>query len=144
MPLHQAPEQDLAVTQPAQPAPNWPARMKPQQVIPSQARLDAEHQLAMLHNTDREQTHIVLDRFLHGHEIHAGQKVEIDMLVNDIKYFQRQRRPNRMSPSGELLRPHPIAVEGCRPAPEDVAPANTDAEVEAALERQKLKLPNKS
>lgn len=146
MPLHQAPEQDLHETSPIGPAPNWPSRMKPQMLVADEARLKAEHQLATLHNTDPAQTHIVIDRFQRGHELFPGQKREIDMLVNDIKYFQRQRRPNRLGPDGSLMRPHPIAVEGCRPTPEDVAPENTDAVVEAALEKQRatLKLPNKS
>jgi hypothetical protein len=145
MPLHQAPEQDLGVAEPVGPAPNWPARMRPQAIIPDEARLKAEHQLATLHNTDPVQTHIIIDRFQRGHELHAGQRHEMDMLVKDIKYFQRQRRPNRLGPDGILMRPHPIVVEGCRPVPEDVAPEHTDAEVEAALERNKttLKLPNR-
>jgi hypothetical protein len=137
MALHPAPEQDLGVAEPVGPAPNWPARMKPQSVIPSRARLDAEHQLAMMHNSDQRQTHIILDRFHQGHELAPGQREELDMLVADIKYFQRMRRPNRMSNDGRLLQPHPIVVENCRAAPEDVSPANLDAEVEAALERQK-------
>jgi hypothetical protein len=119
--------------------------MKPQAMIPDEARLKAAHQLATLHNTDPVQTHIVIDRFQRGHELHAGQRREIDMLVTDIKYFQRQRRPNRLGSDGTILHPHPIVVEDCRPTPEDVAPENTDAAVEAALERQRttLKLPNK-
>ncbi len=139
MPLHQAPEQDLGVTEPVGPAPNWPARMKPQAIIPTEARLKAEHQLAMVHNSDPAQTHIIIDRFQQGHEVHPGQRHEIDMLVEDIKYFQRQRRPNRMASNGQMLRLHPIIIEGVRPTPEDAAPAHSDAEVEAAQERQKVK-----
>jgi hypothetical protein len=145
MALQLAPEQDLGVSEPVGPAPNWPARMKPQMLVPDEARLKAEHQLATLHNTDPAQTHIIIDRFQRGHELHAGQRREIDMLSTDIKYFQRQRRPNRLGSDGTLMPPHPIVVEGCRPTPEDVSPANTDAEVEAAMERNKptLKMPNR-
>ncbi len=138
MPLHQAPEQDLGVAEPVGPAPNWPARMKPQSIIPSEARLKAEHQVAMVFNSDPAQTHIIVDRFQQGHEVQAGQRHEIDMLVDDIKYFQRQRRPNRMSANGQLLRPHPIIIEGVRPTPEDAAPANSDDAVEAAQTRQRI------
>lgn len=142
MPLHQAPEQDLGIAEPVGPAPNWPARMKPQSIIPTAERLDADHQLATLRNTDPVQTHIVIDRFQQGHELAAGQRAEIDMLVADIKYFQRQRRPNRIGNNGQLLKPHPILVEDCRAAPEDVAPAHSDEEVEAAqatTHRQRLR-----
>jgi len=139
MPLHQASEQDLGVAEPVGPAPNWPARMKPQSIIPDQKRLDSEHQLATLRNTDPAQTHIIIDRFQQGHELAPGQRAEIDMLVADVKYFQRQRRPNRIGNNGQLLKPHPIVVEDCRPAPEDVAPAILDAEVETAMGSQKAK-----
>jgi hypothetical protein len=122
---------DIGIQQPVKPDINWPARAKPQFLIVSQEQLDKPHQLVELRNNDRAQTHIIIDRFLQGHELAPGQSQELDLTVDDINYFRRQRAPNRMSQDGRrLLPPHPVEVLGVREAP----PANSDAEVVAALE----------
>jgi hypothetical protein len=64
-------------------------------------------------NTSPVQTHIVIDRFMNGHELQSGQKKEIEMLVNEIAAFRELGRPNRgVYPSGPLagqpLPPHPL------------------------------------
>lgn len=122
---------DLGIQKPVEPDKNWPARSKPQFLIVTQAQLDMPHQLVELRNNDRVQTHIVIDRFLNGHEFGPGQTKEIDMTVEDINYFRRQRRPNRMSQDGTRLLPtHPVEILGVREA----APERSDEEVIAALE----------
>lgn len=48
-------------------------------------------------NTDLEQTHIVMDRFLVGQELLPGQGKEMELLNRDIEYFVRQRKPHSVS-----------------------------------------------
>jgi hypothetical protein len=125
---------DIGIQQPVQPDINWPARSKPQFLIVSQEQLDKPHQLVEMRNTDRAQIHIIIDRFLQGHELLPGQTKELDMTVDDINYFRRQRAPNRLSPDGHRVLPqHPVEVLGVREAP----PANSDAAVVAALEAER-------
>ena len=93
MALEQAPQQDLGIPEPVKPDHNWPGRYKPQFVVPSPDRLKQSHQLVTMRNTDRAQTHIVIDRFLQGHELRPGETKEIDLLAEDIEYYQRRRRP---------------------------------------------------
>src|SRR5215471_7513525 len=93
MPLQAAPEQDLHVAEPSKPDVFWPAHRKPQFLQIPAGQLDKEHQLVTMRNTDREQTHVVIDRFMNGHEILPGQAVEVDLLAEDIEYFQRRRHP---------------------------------------------------
>jgi hypothetical protein len=122
---------DIGVQTPVQPDVNWPARAKPQFLIVTQEQLDKPHQLVELRNNDRAQTHIIIDRFLQGHELLPGQSQEMDMTVDDIEYFRRQRAANRLSPDGlRVLPAHPVEVLGVREA----APVNSDAAVVAALE----------
>lgn len=134
---------DLGIQEPVKPDVNWPARSKPQFLVVTKDQLDKPHQLAEMRNNDRVQTHIIIDRFLQGHELAPGQTREIDLTVEDIEYFRRQRRANRMSADRTRVLPaHPVEVLGVREAP----PANTDEEVVATLEaaetppvRQRLK-----
>jgi hypothetical protein len=122
---------DLGIQKPVEPDINWPARAKPQFLIVTQEQLDKPHQLVQLRNNDRQQTHIIIDRFLQGHELAPGQTEEMDLTVDDINYFRRQRAPNRLSLDRSRALPiHPVEVLGVREAP----PANTDEEVMAALE----------
>jgi hypothetical protein len=63
-------------------------------------------------NTSPVQTHIVIDRFMNGHELRPGEKKEVEMLVDEIEAFRKVGRPNRgVYPSGPLagqpLPPHP-------------------------------------
>lgn len=125
---------DIGVQKPVEPDKNWPARAKPQFLIVTEAQLQKPHQLVEMRNTDRVQTHIIIDRFMQGHELAPGQLKELDMLVEDINYFRRQRAPNRLSPDGSRMLPiHPVEVLGVREAP----PANSEAAVVAALEDDK-------
>jgi hypothetical protein len=84
-------------------------------LMASPGRLTASSQLVMVLNTDRVQTHIIVDRFYNGIEIQPGQQKEIDMLVSDIESFQKLARPNRgVYTSGHLmgkpLPQHPIRI----------------------------------
>lgn len=125
---------DIDVQTPVQPDINWPARAKPQFLIVSQEQLDKPHQRVEMRNNDRQQMHIIIDRFLQGHELAPGQSKEIDLTADDINYFRRQRAPNRLSNDGSrVLPPHPVEVVGVRDAP----PANSEATVVAALEAER-------
>jgi hypothetical protein len=118
MPLQDAPVQDLHVAEPGKPDINWPAHRRPQFLQVPKGQLDKEHQLVNIRNTDREQTHIVIDRFCVGHELQPGQVVEVDMLAEDIEYFQRRRQPNLVGKDDrgnpKLI---PVVIEGIRDAP---------------------------
>jgi hypothetical protein len=125
---------DLGIQTPVEPDKNWPARAKPQFLIVTQDQLDRPHQLVEMRNNDRAQTHIVIDRFLQGHELAPGQSREIDLTVDDIEYFRKQRAANRLSPDGRRVLPtHPVEVLGVREAP----PANSDAAVQIALDGER-------
>lgn len=129
---------DIGIQEPVQPDINWPARAKPQFLIVNQDHLDKPHQLVQMRNTDRQQVHIIIDRFLQGHELMPGQSKEMDMTVDDINYFRRLRAPNRLSQDGRRVLPdHPVEVVGVREAP----PANTEEQVAAAIAKPKLTLP---
>jgi hypothetical protein len=82
-------------------------------ILVSRERLEAPSQRVTVMNTSSIQTHIVIDRFMHGHELRPGQKKEIEMLVDEIAAFRDLGRPNRgVYPSGPLtgqpLPPHPL------------------------------------
>jgi hypothetical protein len=122
---------DIGIQTPVEPDKNWPARAKPQFLIVTEDQLARPHQLVELRNTDRAQIHIIIDRFLQGHELMPGQTKELDLTVDDINFFRKHRAANRLSPDGSRLLPsHPVEVLGVREAP----PANSDAAVVAALE----------
>jgi hypothetical protein len=140
MPLQDAPVQDLHVAEPVKPDVNWPAYRKPQFLQVPKGQLDKEHQLVTMRNTDKEQTHIVIDRFCVGHELQPGQAKEVDLLAEDIEYFQRRRHP-AMVGLDEKGNPKliPIVIEGIRDAP-SVEQAAQQA-VEAADEPRKKMRP---
>jgi hypothetical protein len=81
-----------------------------------QARLlnDARHWRERAERVSPIQTHIVIDRFMNGHELLPGQKKEIEMLVTEIASFRELGKPNRgIYPSGsplagQPLPPHPL------------------------------------
>jgi hypothetical protein len=65
------------------------------------------------------QTHVVIDRFSHGHTLRPGErKHDIEMPNDEIAYFQEQRRPDRFYPTIDPTEParpkplHPIVIEG--------------------------------
>jgi hypothetical protein len=76
-------------------------------------RLEAPSQRITVLNTSPIQTHIVIDRFMNGHELRPGEKKEVEMLVDEIAAFRELGRPNRgvyMSGplAGQPLPPHPL------------------------------------
>lgn len=117
--------QDLHISKASVPDPSW-ARMQPIQIAPSKERLDAEHQVVTVSNVSntqvlpggrpaKPQTHVVIDRFMVGHELVAGQsKPDIDMLVTDIEYFLRERG-HRLNNFGQPKPLHPIVIVGFNP-----------------------------
>ena len=137
MPLQDAPEQDLHVAQPAPPDINWPAYRKPQFLQIPVGQLDKPHQLVMMRNSHRETTHVIIDRFMVGHELLPGQVKEIDLLAEDIEYFQRRRRPElvgRDQQGNPQL--HPVIIEGLRDGPGVVEQVQAET-----AERKKLRTP---
>ena len=82
-------------------------------ILVSRERLEAPSQRVTVLNTSPMQTHIVIDRFMNGHELRPGEKKEVEMLVDEIAAFRELGRPNRgVHPSGPLagqpLPPHPL------------------------------------
>jgi hypothetical protein len=82
-------------------------------ILVSRERLEAPSQRVTVMNTSPIQTHIVIDRHMHGHELRPGEKKEIEMLVDEIEAFRALGRPNRgVYPDGPLagqpLPPHPL------------------------------------
>ena len=117
--LKEATEQDLGLAEPTRPDVNWPAHTKPQFLAVDENRLNTSHQLVKMRNNHPEQVHIIVDRFLRGHELMPGQTKEIDMIDADIRFFQRQRRTDRTGSDGRPLPVHPVEIVGIREAPED-------------------------
>jgi hypothetical protein len=77
------------------------------------ARLAEKSQLVRLHNHDRFVTHIMIDRYMIGHELAPGETKELDMTIGDIEAHREKYRPNRgVYRSGHLagrpLPPHPV------------------------------------
>jgi hypothetical protein len=53
------------------------------------------------------QTHIVIDRFMNGHELRPGERKEVEMLVDEIAAFRELGRPNRGVYTSGPLAGHP-------------------------------------
>jgi hypothetical protein len=100
-------------------------------ILMSRERFEAPSQRVTVMNTSPIQTHVVIDRFMNGHELQPGEKKEIEMLVDEIAALRELGRPNRgVYPSGPLagqpLPPHPLrfidlpelAPAGVRPGSE--------------------------
>lgn len=118
-------QQDLGIQQQALPDQNW-ARTQPMMIAPSKDRLSRGHQLVSIKNTSDStvsiqgrpapQRHIIIDRFNQGHELEAGEtKHNLDMLVDDIAYFLRERIPGRTNHMGRQKPLHPIQIIGFDP-----------------------------
>jgi hypothetical protein len=89
-------------------------------LIPTPDRLKEDSQLVTLRNTDRQQTHIMIDRYMIGHELQPGQEKELDMTVGDIAAHREKLRPNRgIYMSGHLtgrpLPTHPVIIVDIKP-----------------------------
>jgi hypothetical protein len=89
---------------------------------PSAERMAELHQHVTVRNTSdrtpnaqgliRPQVHIVLDRGMVGHTLQPGEAKELDLLVRDVRYFLRQRAPDRRDHYGRPKPLHPIVIEG--------------------------------
>jgi len=118
-------QQDLGLAKLARPDRAW-ARTQPIQMTPSKERLDMPHQIVNVKNTSdtevsatgrpKPQVHIVIDRFMVGHELQPGQTLkDVDMLVHDIEYFNRERSSDRHDIFGYPKPRHPIEINGYKP-----------------------------
>jgi len=134
--LKDAPQQDLHVAEPAKPDANWPAHRKPQFLQVPAGQLDKEHQLVMMRNTHNETTHIIIDRYMVGHELQPGQTKEIDLLAEDIEYFQRRRHPELVG-RDEKGNPqlHPVMIVGLRDSTVDTELQ----QIQETTERKKMR-----
>ena len=104
--------QDLHESHPVGPDRAWP---KPDLPIPSEERLKAPAWWVNVSNTGDAQTHIILDRQLHGHEIGPGQTMNLHLLDADIDYFIERRKPRMIqrivnSRLEQLTVRHPIEI----------------------------------
>jgi hypothetical protein len=82
-------------------------------LLVSKERLEVPSEWVTVMNTSPVQTHVVIDRYMNGHELPAGEKKEIEMLVDEMEAFRQLGRPNRgVCPEGPLagqpLPPHPL------------------------------------
>lgn len=100
------------------PPPDHPyfAPMRPE---PTWERLQEPSSRVRVTNTSENgQIHVVIDRFMVGHELRAGQSVEIEMIHDEIARFQEMRRTDRYYPVIDPQKPgrakplHPIKIEG--------------------------------
>lgn len=122
-PLPEAEKQDLHMAEAHQPDQNW-GRAAPVQITPSKERLAAEHQHVTIKNTSPDQKHIVIDRFMVGHEFEPGQtRAGIDMLVSEVNFFMRERQP-RKNQFGVPKPMHPIEIVDVQPPEPREALAN--------------------
>lgn len=136
--------QDLHIQQPSQPDMSW-SRTQPLYVQPSKERLDRKHQIVQVKNTSDTlvtsrgfavpQKHIVIDRFNQGHELEPGQSKEVDMLVDDIEYFIRERKPNRLDHQNRPKPMHPVQVVGYQATQRDEAQAREEQPAPQRRER---------
>jgi hypothetical protein len=113
------------------PPPDHPyfAPMRPE---PSWERLQEPASRVKVTNTSEMQQHVVIDRFMVGHELRPGQSVEIEMLNDEIARFQEMRRPGRFYPVIDPAKPgrekplHPIKIEGVASMIEEAVERNDD------------------
>jgi hypothetical protein len=73
-------------------------------VVADHGRLAKPSQRVTVLNTSRQTNHIVIDRFMHGHELRPGEHKEIEMLTDEIESFRLLGRENRgVYTSGHLV-----------------------------------------
>jgi hypothetical protein len=127
------------------PPPDHPyfAPMRPEA---SWERLQEPSSRVTVTNTSEVQQHVVIDRFMVGHELRPGQKVEIEMLNDEIARFQEMRRPGRYYPvidpakPGREKPPHPIKIEGVASMIEEAAERQDERQRALAAEREAMRL----
>lgn len=144
-----SPAAAMRMDRPHLPDTYW-ARMQPVTIMASKDRLDAKHCLVAVKNSsDTEvahngrvipQLHVVIDRHMQGHELQPGETKEVDLLVEQIEYFLKQRLPNRINVfSGRPHPLHPIVIVGFDPAkvidPKDEVP--TPLPTDSSKEKRK-------
>jgi len=110
--------------------------------IADQARLARAHQLVTVMNTDERQDHYLKDRYLAHILIRPGQRVEIDMLVDEIAALHNLARTDRghylAGPkAGQPFPPHPLKIIGIPPVQSRPSSA---AEFEAELATRSAQL----
>jgi hypothetical protein len=133
-----APSNPEAVIKPELTQPVRPHPIPQMMIMPTPGRLNAKHQIVLVCNTDPAQTHVIVDRHYNGVEIAPGQKVEIDMLVEDIASFQKLARPDRgVYMSGHLvgrpLPPHPVRILNIPDQPVQEGDVDLEALASAAI-----------
>jgi hypothetical protein len=113
--MHPVPQKQNLVRPPPPDHPYF-APMRPE---PSWERLQEPSSRVKVTNTSENgQIHVVIDRFMVGHELRGGQSVEIEMINDEIARFQEMRRPDRYYPVIDPAKPgrpkplHPIKIEG--------------------------------
>jgi hypothetical protein len=85
---------------------------------PTWERLNSPSSRVWVKNTSEAQNHIVIDKFNVGHELRPGERREMEMLNEEIAYFQEHRLPDRYYPPKnqtdppKLKPPHAILIEG--------------------------------
>jgi hypothetical protein len=132
MTFHEGPVDLQALQGSQKAAPAAPNLVLPQVILVSRERLEAPSQRVTVTNSSPVQTHIVIDRFMNGHELLPRQKKEIEMLVDESAEFRKLGRPNRgVYPAGPLagqpLPAHPLRFVDlpdpqCRAAPQPGRP----------------------
>jgi hypothetical protein len=114
------------------------APMRPE---PTWEQLHAPCSRVTVRNTSDVQTHIVVDKYNVGHELRPGQKVEMELLNEDIARFQELRLPDRYFPASDpakpaqLKPPHPIKIEGVGSLIEEQRKAREVLQAELARQR---------
>lgn len=135
---------DLGLSTPAVSDQQW-ARTQPMFIQATKQRIDLKHQVVSIQNTSDSvigpqgrivpQKHVVIDRFNQGHELAPGEiKHNIDMLADDIAYFVRERRPDRVNHLGQRKPIHPIKIIGIDPATVPAEPAKPTLSMPKAKE----------
>lgn len=112
--LNPAPRNMTAIRPPPPDHPYF-APMRPE---PSWERLQEPSSRVRVTNTSEVQQHVVIDRFMVGHELRPGEAREIEMVNDEIARFQQMRLPGRFYPLIDPAKPgrekplHPIKIEG--------------------------------
>ena len=96
-----------------QPDRQW-ATSAPIPMVASADRMKLSSSLVTIENTSPNQVHVVIDRFMVGHELQPGQREpDVDMVDDEIAYFVRQAKPDRFDrTTGRKLNPHPVRIHG--------------------------------
>jgi hypothetical protein len=118
----------------------------PQRPEASWERLQEPSSRVKVTNTaENGQMHVVIDRFLVGHELRPGQSVEVEMINDEIARFQEMRRADRYYPATDPARPlrpkplHPIKIEGVGSMIEEAAERYDDRQRALAAEREAMR-----